>query len=116
MVTGYLLEQFVLANKAHIPALPQGVMTNGLRDDTTQEPHVSPRVFSLFHPTPFTHCSVGQFLGVGKRFALSVNEKNWLRMFAGAVGLGNNTAVRSSPPPPISLFPSPLFLFIIPCV
>jgi len=57
MVTGYLLEQFVLANKAHIPALPQGVMTNGLRDDTTQEPHVSPRVFSLFHPTPFTHCS-----------------------------------------------------------
>ena len=57
MVTGYLLEQFVLANKAHIPALPQGVMTNGLRYDTTQEPHVSPRVFSLFHPTPFTHCS-----------------------------------------------------------
>jgi len=40
MMTGYLLEQFVLANKAHIPALPQRVMGAGYRDDTDEEPHV----------------------------------------------------------------------------
>jgi len=41
MVTGYLLDQFVLANSAFVPVLPQAVAIGGLYDDQNQEPHVS---------------------------------------------------------------------------
>jgi hypothetical protein len=48
MVTGYLLDQFILANKAHIPALPHPAVIEGLIDDVDIEPRVSlPFFFSL---------------------------------------------------------------------
>ena len=67
MVTGYLLEQFVLANKAHIPALPQAARrTRAIRDDTNQEPHVSVIVILASSPSPSSHSCASQFLGVGR--------------------------------------------------